>query len=226
MGNILLLYDTKEKDLARDLKDLLEELGLNIEMIPLSSSRGKTLQEKENHYFDNCDGAIFLVTPGSERGGKSYPSPSVADEMGQAKQRFRENPGKVIYLVDQACAIQAVDQKTYEQFDPKNMRSIVEAITKVIKDLKAAGLFMSEKTNGDKFPNYELVKTQGGATVYRFKGEPKHYACPPCRGKGELQILQDRGRGASFVCPNCKTIFQINPHEPLPSHDDAGWMGA
>jgi hypothetical protein len=26
MANLLLLYDTKEKDLARDFKDLLEEL--------------------------------------------------------------------------------------------------------------------------------------------------------------------------------------------------------
>ena len=29
MGNILLLYDTSEKDLARDLKDLLIEFDLD-----------------------------------------------------------------------------------------------------------------------------------------------------------------------------------------------------
>lgn len=82
MGNLLLLYDTIEKDLARDFKDLLTELNMEINMIPLSPNLGKTLQSKEGHYFDSVDGAIFLITPGSERMGKLFPSPSVADEMG------------------------------------------------------------------------------------------------------------------------------------------------
>ena len=44
MGNILLLYDTNEKDLARDFKELLAELDLVAKMIPLSPDIGKTLQ--------------------------------------------------------------------------------------------------------------------------------------------------------------------------------------
>jgi hypothetical protein len=141
MNNILFLYDTQEEDLARDFKDLLAEFDINVSMIPLSSNKGKTLQDKEDHYFNSADGAIFLITPGSERMGKFYPSPSVNNEMGQAKQKFKDKPEKVIYLVDKNCTVQVIDQKPYIEFDRNNIRSIVKAITLFIKDLKQAGWF-------------------------------------------------------------------------------------
>jgi len=141
MGNILLLYDTKEKDLARDINDLLRELNIDIAMIPLSTDRGLTLDEKEKHYFDLAIGAIFLITPGSERFGSFFPSPSVSHEMGQAKQKFQEKPESVIYLVDNGCNIPAIDQRVYIPFNRNDVRSIIFAITQLIKDLKTAGLF-------------------------------------------------------------------------------------
>lgn len=109
MNNILFLYDTKEEDLARDFKDFFNELNINIEMIPLAPNKGKTLQDKEEHYFDSADGAIFLITPRIE----NFPSSSVSDEMGQAKQKFKDKPEKVIYLVDKNCTVQVIDQKPY-----------------------------------------------------------------------------------------------------------------
>jgi len=142
MANMLLLCDTKEKDLARDFKDLLEEFNIGpITMIPLSPNRGFTLEKKERHYFDSADGALFIITPGSERLGSLFPSPSVAHEMGQAKQRFQKKPECVIYLVDAGCNVPAIDQTAYIHFNREDIRSIIAALTQLIKDLKTAGLF-------------------------------------------------------------------------------------
>jgi len=142
MANLLLLYDTKEKDLARDVKDLLEEFNIGpIIMIALSPNQGWTLSEKEKHYFESANGALFIITPGSERLGSSYPSPSVSHEMGQATQKFEKKPECVIYLVDTNCNLPAVDQRAYIPFNRKDIRSIIACLTQLIKDLKTAGLF-------------------------------------------------------------------------------------
>lgn len=141
MSKILLLYDTQEEDLSRDFEDLLAEFDIKVTMIPLSSNKGQTLQDKEEHYFDSADGAIFLITPRIEKS----PSSSISHEMGQAKQKFKNMPEKVIYLVDRNCAVPTIDQKPYIQFDRNNMRSIVKAITLFIKDLKLASCFGQKK---------------------------------------------------------------------------------
>lgn len=148
---ILLLYDTTESDLARDLRELLAELDLEIIMIPSSPSFGKNLQAKEEHYVDSADGMIFLITPGSERLGKLFPSPSVTDEMGQARQKFKHSPERVIYLVDKECNLQAIDQKSYISFDRTN-RTNLEAITLLIKDLNQSGLFRRKEIEPKEMP--------------------------------------------------------------------------
>ena len=60
---------------------------------------------------------------------------------------------------------------------------------------------------------YELVNTPGKATVYKFIGEPEHYACPSCiASKREIHILQDRHVVSGvFDCPGCEKFFRINP---------------
>ncbi len=58
---------------------------------------------------------------------------------------------------------------------------------------------------------YELVTTPGTATVYKFKGEPEHYACPACIvAKREIHILQDLV-GGHFECPRCQQKFRVSP---------------
>lgn len=55
MGYMLLLYDTNEKDLARDIKEFLNEIGVeDIKMIPMEADRGLTLQGKEAHYIESA----------------------------------------------------------------------------------------------------------------------------------------------------------------------------
>lgn len=59
--------------------------------------------------------------------------------------------------------------------------------------------------------NYELVKTEGGAVVYKSKTEPIHFACPNC-WKNEISILQDRRVVAGvFDCPSCNNSYPVNP---------------
>ncbi len=125
MSKILLLYDTTEEDLVRDFKDLLDELNLSTSMIPLSPDMGLTLEDKEEYYLKDASGIIFIITPGSERLGSMYPSPSVTHEMGQVKEKFKEKPSNVIYLVDNKCNLPAIDQKSYNLFNRNDMRSVI-----------------------------------------------------------------------------------------------------
>jgi hypothetical protein len=158
MSSILLLYDTTEKDLARDLSDLIRELDIEVKLIPRSPDLGKTLQEKEEHYFDDSDALVFLITPGSNRKGTEYPSPSVADEMGQARQKLKDRPEKLIYLVDNACQIQVIDQKSHIGFDRTDMRSVLEAIVMLLRNLKAAGVWHLKKIEKRQTPGIDIAE--------------------------------------------------------------------
>ena len=60
-------------------------------------------------------------------------------------------------------------------------------------------------------------ETPGGAVVYGFDGSPKHYACPSCINKKELQILQDdKTYTGEFTCPGCNKSFPVNPYDDSP----------
>lgn len=75
-----------------------------------------------------------------------------------------------------------------------------------------------------KLAEYQITKTPGGAVVYQFKGEPKHYICPSCLNKKEVHILQDRRvMSGSFDCPGCGKGFPVNrstyADDPVPSFE-------
>ncbi len=162
MTKLLLLYDLKEKDLARDVSELLKEMGIDeIFMIPLSPNLGLSLVEKEGHYIKSCDGAIFIVTPGAARSGQDYPSPSVSVEIGQINERFKTQPERIIYLWEEGCAPPTIHQKAFINFNRSNIRSIIEAITILYKDLKIAGLLtnskLSKKFDSNWSKNYDEI---------------------------------------------------------------------
>ena len=125
-------------------------------MIPLAPGLGKTLHGKEAHYFNEADGAVFLITPGSERSGLALPSPSIADEMGQAKKQFEGAPERVIYLVDKDCKVQSVDQRAYIPFDRKDLRSVLAALTQLMRDLKAAKLTPQPEISPREAPGVDI----------------------------------------------------------------------
>jgi len=167
VGKLLLLYDTDDKDFARDVFDFIEGLDVEVVMIPRAPDGGVTLQGKEEAFFDGVDAAVFLITPGSERHGKKMPSPSVADEMGQAKVKFKNEPWRVIYLADSECTIQAVDQRAYIGFERTNHRSMVEAMTRLVAALKDAGVLAGQLPSSPSAPPQIDV----GAVVSSLSGE-------------------------------------------------------
>lgn len=77
-----------------------------------------------------------------------------------------------------------------------------------------------------KLAEYELEQTKGGAVVYRFKGEPRHYICPNCLNKKEVQILQRRrdSMSGNFWCPGCDKYFPLEPNrDPNPPSSGREW---
>lgn len=150
--SILLLYDTKEEDLARDFEEFLEVHNFEVVMIPRAPDLGLPLQQKEDLYIKKAEAAIFLITPGCERNGAQMPSPSVADEMGHVRERFSSTPERVIYLVDKTCKPQAIDQTSYLMFTRGDIRSVLKALTGLVRNLRAAGL-----VGGTKVKSHEAL---------------------------------------------------------------------
>jgi DNA repair exonuclease SbcCD ATPase subunit len=59
---------------------------------------------------------------------------------------------------------------------------------------------------------YELTTTPGTAVVYKYKGQPDHFACPSCFNKHEVHILQDNKlmRG-TYRCTGCEANYPVKP---------------
>ena len=67
-----------------------------------------------------------------------------------------------------------------------------------------------------RLENYELVKTPGGAVVYKSKQGTEHYICPTCKEKREIHILQDnRTISGKYRCVNCKAEFPVDPQKSV-----------
>lgn len=68
---------------------------------------------------------------------------------------------------------------------------------------------------------YQLARTTGGAVVFRFNGDPEHFACPSCYNKQQIHILQDnRAVSGKFRCTGCAAEFPVNPRENPPGQAD------
>lgn len=67
----------------------------------------------------------------------------------------------------------------------------------------------------EKSNQYKLVTTDGGAIVYEFNSDPKHFICPSCYDKKQFQILQDnRTSSGTFRCIGCSAEFPVNSNKP------------
>ena len=65
-----------------------------------------------------------------------------------------------------------------------------------------------------KADEYELTKTRGEAVVYRFKGQPEHFACPSCFNAKAIHILQpNRTMSGKFRCTGCGSEFPVDPQQ-------------
>ncbi len=79
-----------------------------------------------------------------------------------------------------------------------------------------------------KVDSYELVKTWGEAVVYKFKGEPAHFACPSCFNKQEIHFLQtNRTLSGKYRCTGCASEYPVEAQKRQPSVNNArggNWM--
>ncbi|GEM_PF-2289367 len=231
MGSLLLLYDTLEKDLARDLKDFLEAIRVgSVHMIPLKPNDDATLAEKEARHFEGMDAAIFLLTPGSDRSGSKYPSPSVNHEMGQAKQKFP--PQRVIYLLQKGCNVAAIDQKPYIEFERDNIRSVIDAMTHLVKALAVAGLFPPKNKEAapatktaTKVDIVELAnKVSPLAAQYLiFISESSHGFCSSFDVMNRLKLLKHSQQDINFAIVDLKRLGLITESNLWHYISSAGW---
>ena len=59
---------------------------------------------------------------------------------------------------------------------------------------------------------YELTTTPGTAVVYKYKGQPNHFACPSCFNKHEVHILQDnKVMAGTYRCTGCSANYPVKP---------------
>lgn len=58
---------------------------------------------------------------------------------------------------------------------------------------------------------FVLNKTVGGAVVYESRDDkPKHYVCPQCVEKHQIQILQDLNvMSGAYECPGCQNKYAV-----------------
>ena len=87
------------------------------------------------------------------------------------KAKFKGKTRNVIYLVDDKCNLPAIDQKSYILFNRNSMRSVIECITSLVKNLKDAGLYrttpISRGTKGHtkKIDIQKLIQKIGNQIV-------------------------------------------------------------
>lgn len=85
-----------------------------------------------------------------------------------------------------------------------------EANNKLNKELESAKSWQS------KADQYELTKTSGGAVIYKFKGNPEHFACPSCFNSNQVHILQNnRTNSGKYRCTGCNNEFPVEPHKNM-----------
>jgi len=78
-----------------------------------------------------------------------------------------------------------------------------------------------------KADQYELTKTAGEAVVYKFKGQPEHFACPSCFNTKAIHILQtNRTLSGKYRCTGCSSEFPVDPQKkanPIPISRGGTW---
>jgi len=63
--------------------------------------------------------------------------------MGRAHELFKDRPEKMIYLVERGCRTPSIDQRCYIEFERGDIRSVISAVTSLVRNLNVAGLLKS-----------------------------------------------------------------------------------
>ncbi len=75
-------------------------------------------------------------------------------------------------------------------------------------------LKLKEEWEGKK-SQYQLVTTDGGEIIYKFLGDPVHYACSSCMNECRIEIIQSiYNPNGLRPCSKCKTPYPIKLSKP------------
>jgi hypothetical protein len=148
--------------------------------------------------------------------------------------------GKVIY---DAKIDSAVKDKAHEVFDKLgDAQDTLYALREELLKMQGENAALKQQiAQADEWKasiaQYSLVKTNGGAVVYKFNGQPEHYACPNCVTAKRVTPLQDnRTRSGKYRCthPACNGAeYPIDPQAsdpplryPRGGGEGGGWMSS
>ena len=126
-----------ETEQLRKLKDFLEALGIEYFIAEAKASDGRSIERQVDWTQAKADFAICLATKGkaiNRKTGKHYMGLNIADELGRARQVFRN---RIILLVQKGVEVHTnIKEIVYAPFTTQSMDI---AFTKVIKELRNWG---------------------------------------------------------------------------------------
>lgn len=129
-----------------------------------------------------------------------------------------ELSGRVVDLVKKGVTIGLQEQVMDLREAVLNAREELLKTREENQQLRAG--LKEQQSWEDRAGKYTLVQAPGGAMVYAFGGEPKHYACPACFERKQISILQDRNVSAGcFDCKaaGCGKFFDVAARKQSPT---------
>lgn len=133
-----------ETEQLNKLKDFLDSIGIEYFITETKASNGRSIERQVDWTQAEADFAICLATKGkaiNKKTGKHYMGLNVADELGRARQVFKN---KIILLVQKGVEVHTNTREiVYAPFTPQNMDM---AFIKVIKELRNWGYIQVAKT--------------------------------------------------------------------------------
>jgi predicted nucleotide-binding protein len=133
-----------ETEQLKKLKDFLDALGIEYFIAEAEASDGRSIEGQVDWTQAQADFAICLATKGkavNRQTGKHYMALNVADELGRARQVFRN---KIILLVQKGVEVHTNTREIV--YAPFTTQSMDEAFIKTIKELRNWGFIQVAKT--------------------------------------------------------------------------------
>jgi predicted nucleotide-binding protein len=132
-----------ESEQLSKLRDFLDGLGVRYFIAEAEASDGRSIEGQVEWTQAKADFAICLATKGkaiNKKTGKHYMGLNVADELGRARQVFRN---KTILLVEEGVEIHTNTREIV--YAPFTTQSMDEAFIKIIRELRNWGFIQAAK---------------------------------------------------------------------------------
>ena len=130
-----------------------------------------------------------------------------------AKDTFQVMLGLKIEAATQVAVVDGMSKVVAAQETILRLQAESEQIR---QDLKARDDWDARKAR------YSLQRTVGGAIVHASDFE-RHFACPACFEKREVQILQYQGPASGYAdCPSCRVNYLVSVPQVIPIHVEGG----